>query len=166
MAERSSGRLAYWMALLMVVAIGVAIVVLPVFILMPFKAQTLNGVAWSFQLRRWSPVITIVSLLLSLFLIWKLWSGGRWWSRTISILLLIPLLGAVWFSRQNHFEWMFHPLPDASYATAGQAKNVADSDMVMSVALNGEVVAFPVREMAYHHVVNDSIGGRPITATY
>jgi len=36
----------------------------------------------------------------------------------------------------------------------------------MTVELNGEAVAYPVRQMAYHHVINDVVGGKPITATY
>ena len=29
--------------------------------------------------------------------------------------------GATWFARQNHFEWMFHPLPRAPYCTDHEA---------------------------------------------
>jgi regulator of extracellular matrix RemA (YlzA/DUF370 family) len=61
---------------------------------------------------------------------------------------------------------MFNPLLDANYARVDEASFVADGDMVMAVAINGDAVAFPVRQMAYHHVVNDVVGGKPITATY
>ena len=81
-------------------------------------------------------------------------------------LLLIPVFAATWMARQNHFEWMFNPLPNPAYAKVSEANFVADTDMVMAVETNGESVAYPVRQMAYHHVVQDVVGGKPITATY
>ena len=71
-----------------------------------------------------------------------------------------------WFARQNHFEWMFNPLPHSSYAKVTDASFVSDSDMVLAVTINGESAAYPVRLMAYHHVVQDQVGGTPIVATY
>jgi hypothetical protein len=38
--------------------------------------------------------------------------------------------------------------------------------MVMAIEINGDAVAYPVRQMGYHHVINDVVGGKPITATY
>jgi hypothetical protein len=49
-----------------------------------------------------------------------LWIGGRWWSRIILVILLLPVLGATWLARQNHFEWMFNPLPNPAYAKAAE----------------------------------------------
>ena len=39
-------------------------------------------------------------------------------------------------------------------------------EMVLTVSFNGDARAYPVREMAYHHIVNDVVGGVPIAATY
>ena len=36
----------------------------------------------------------------------------------------------------------------------------------LRVVRNGDAVAFPVRQLAYHHLVEDSVGGVPIVATY
>jgi hypothetical protein len=95
-----------------------------------------------------------------------LWRGARWWGRLAMPALLAPLLAVTWFARQNHFEWMFNPLLNADYARIDEAGFVADSDMVMAIKINGDAVAYPVLQMAYHHVVNDVVGGKPITATY
>jgi hypothetical protein len=73
---------------------------------------------------------------------------------------------ATWFARQNHFEWMFNPLPAAAYARAGEVDFLSDTDMVLAIEVGGESVAYPVRLMAYHHVVADTVGGQPIVATY
>jgi len=161
-----SGSWLLWLSLLLIVAATVAMVAIPVFVIMPFKAQTAAGVEWSYRLRSWSPVATVVATVLFLALCAKLWHGARWLGRLTMPALLAPLLAVTWFARQNHFEWMFNPLPNADYMRAGEATSVADGDMVMAVELNGEAVAYPVRQMAYHHVINDVVGGKPITATY
>jgi hypothetical protein len=82
------------------------------------------------------------------------------------VLSFVPHIAAAWFARQNHFEWMFNPLKETAYAKADRVKTVDDKDMVLAVAINGEAVAYPVREMAYHHVVHDTVGGVPIVVTY
>src|SRR5262245_55900424 len=161
-----SRRWKFWLLLLLIVAAAVAMVAVPVFVIWPFKAQTAAGVEWSYRLRRWSPAATVVATVVFLALCVKLWRGARWWSRLALPALLAPLLAVTWFARQNHFEWMFKPLPNADYARAGEAGFVADGDMVMAVEINGDSVAYPVRQMAYHHVVSDVVGGKPITATY
>ena len=161
-----SGRWKLWLLLLLIVAVTVAIVAIPVFVIMPFKAQTAAGVEWSYRLRRWSPIATVMGTVFFLALCVRLWLGGRWWSRLALLALLAPLLAVTWFARQNHFEWMFNPLPNPDYVRAVEADFVADSDMVMAVEANGEAVAYPVRQMAYHHVINDVVGGKPITVTY
>jgi hypothetical protein len=161
-----SGRWKLWLSLLLIVAAAVAIVAIPVFVIMPFKAQTAAGVEWSYRLRRWSPLATVVATILFLALCVTLWRGARWPGRLAMAALLALVLAVTWFAPKNYFEWGFNPLPNADYARAGEAGFVADSDMVMSIEINGDSVAFPVRQMAYHHVVNDVVGGKPITATY
>ncbi len=161
-----SGRWKLWLSLLLIVVATVTMVAIPVFVIIPFKAQTPAGVEWSYWLRRVSPVATVIATILFLALCVKLWRGARWWSRLVLPVLLAPLLAVTWFARQNHFEWMFNPLPNAGYARVSEAGFVADTDMVMAIDLNGEAVAYPVRQMAYHHVINDVVGGKPITATY
>ena len=78
----------------------------------------------------------------------------------------VPLSGAVWLARTNIFEKMFAPLPSPRYARAAEASWVKDNDLVLGVERNGEAVAYPVRQIAYHHVVMDEVGGVPVVATY
>jgi hypothetical protein len=61
---------------------------------------------------------------------------------------------------------MFNPLPEPAYTSAKEATFLADTDMVLAVELNGEAVAYPVRQLGYHHIVQDTVGGVPIMATY
>ena len=166
MANILSRRKLAWLVLLLLVVAVLAIVLTPVFLIMPFKAQTPRIVEISYLMRRWSPLLTILGSALILLLTIRLWLGGRWWSRTLLVLLLLPVLGATWLARQNHFEWMFNPLPNPAYAKSADATFVSDDDRVLSVTIGGESVAYPIRLMAYHHLVEDTVGGVPIVATY
>ena len=160
------GRKSAWLALLVITVVAFAIVAAPVWIIQPFRPQTARGVEVSYALRRWSPWITLLSLASALFLVAQLWRGSRWWKKAFLVIVLIPLLASTWFARQNHFEWMFNPLAHATYAKASDAEFVADTDIVMAVESNGEAAAYPIRQMAYHHLVQDVVGGTPIVATY
>jgi len=155
-----------WLSLFVLIAIVIVIVLTQVFLIMPFKAQTPRIVEVSYMLRRWSPVVTIFASLLILTLTIMLWLGGRWWSRIVLVLVLVPVFAATWFARQNHFEWMFNPLPNPAYAKAADATFVSEDDRVLAVTIGNESVAYPIRIMAYHHLVGDTVGGTPIVATY
>ena len=155
-----------WLILFALIAVVVTIVLTPVFLIMPFKAQTPRIMEVSYVMRRWSPLLTVAAALVILTLTIGLWMSGRWWSRIVLLILLLPVLGATWLARQNHFEWMFNPLPNAAYAKASEVTFVNNDDRVMAVAIGGESAAYPIRLMGYHHLVGDTVGGTPIVATY
>src|SRR5215813_9308202 len=122
-----------WLTLFVLIAIVMGLVLTPVFLIMPFKAQTTRILEVSYVMRRWSPVVTVLASLLILTLTIRLWLGGRWWSRILLMLLLVPVFAATWLARQNHFEWMFNPLPNPAYAKAAETTFVNNDDRVMSV---------------------------------
>ncbi len=156
-----------WLILILIVVAAFAMVALPVWIIQPFRPQSQRGLEISYALRRWSPMLTLVSLAIGMALLFWIWKVSRgWWRKTLLVVILIPLLAATWFARQNHFEWMFNPLANATYAKASAAQFVNDGDIIMSVEQNGEAAAYPIRLMAYHHLVQDTVGGTPIVATY
>jgi len=166
-ANLAFGRRTAWMALLLLVLIGLVIVIIPVWIVQPFKPQTHAGLKLSYALRSWSPLVTIIAAAAALVLVVSLFPRARrWWRKAALVVIVLPLLVAAWFARQNHFEWMFHPLAQTAYAKTTDAAFVADSDIVLAVENKGEAVAYPVRQMAYHHLVHDVVGGTPIVATY
>lgn len=52
---------------------------------------------------------------------------------------------------------------------AGASKRIltlSERDPVISVEINGEVRAYPLRIMMYHEIVNDVVGGEPVVVTY
>ena len=156
-----------WMLLLGVTIIAFASVIVPALLIQPFKLQTAERLNVSYTLRHWSPVITLLALSLALLIVISLWKRTRRWLRKgLLVSFFIPLLAATWFARQNHFEWMFKPLANVGFASVNDASFVAEGDMVLAVELNGDAAAFPVRQVAYHHVVQDTIGGIPVLVTY
>ena len=166
MQQTKNRRRIAWAILLVLVVSLLAIVLVPVRLIMPFRPQTQSGLSIAFALRHWSPILTLIGALLALALVVFLWSNSRWWRRALLAITLIPVFVATWFARQNHFEWMFNPLPNPAYAKVTDSGFVNDSDMVLAVAHQGEAVAYPIRLMAYHHLVQDTVGGTPIVATY
>ena len=61
---------------------------------------------------------------------------------------------------------MFNALTNPAYAKGVDVTFVNVEDRVLSVTLGNESVAYPIRLMGYHHVVQDTVGGTPIVATY
>ena len=165
MTERSNR--AGWLALVLLVAISLIVVAVPVLLIRPFAPQTTASVAIAFALRRWSPWVTLAAALIGLSLAIRIWRNApRAVSRAGLIVLGLLTLLTTWAARQNHFEWMFAPLPDARFIRAAEAGAVEPGDMVLAVLTKGDAAAYPVRQLAYHHLVEDAVGGVPIVATY
>lgn len=151
-------------ALVLLVVIAAALVVLPAVILNPFAPETPRGLAVAYAAKRIAPPATLVLFALGAWLTFKLWR--TWWRKTLAILAMVVLAATVWLARQNHFEWMFAPLHGAAYADAGDAPFVESDDMVLAVRVGNDAAAYPVRQLAYHHIVHDVAGGVPIVVTY
>ena len=144
-----------------------AFAILPMWLDRPFETQTAGGLAAVYAMRRWGPALSIVGLAAMTALAIASWRQSRRWQvRIAATLAWMVVLAAVWFARQNPFEWMFHPLPQPHFVAASGAAFVEPADLVLAVSLNGESAAYPIRQLAYHHVVNDIVGGVPLAATY
>lgn len=164
-SDRVRRRLA-GLVLLVLTLTALALVALPMWLIRPFAPQTSGGLAAAYALRRAAPWGTVLAAAVALFLAARLWRKARWWSRALLVLAFVPLLGAAWFSRQNIFEKMFAPLTGTASVPAAAATWVEEKDPVLAVALNGEAAAYPVRQVAYHHIVHDVVGGVPVAVTY
>jgi hypothetical protein len=160
-------RRASWVCLLVLTTLALGFVAVPVFLIKPFAPQTPTTLALAFFLRRWSPLLTLLAGAAGIWLVWRIWRATS--GRRPRILAAVPLaltVALAWMARQNHFEWMFAPLPDSRFVRAAEAGFVAPDDMVLAVVLAGDPVAYPVRQLAYHHLVEDAVGRVPIVATY
>jgi hypothetical protein len=156
-----------WLGLFLLVVISFSLVFIPAWIIQPFKAQTPDKLELAYQLRRLSPFVTAIAAtfaLASTIYLWRI--RPRWWKKAVLIFSLFLLSVFTWFSFQNYFEWMFRPVTNPDYVKASDAKFVDKMDMVLAVTINGDSAAYPVRQLAYHHLVHDTVGGVSIVATY
>jgi hypothetical protein len=48
----------------------------------------------------------------------------------------------------------------------GWARSVGDNEPVISLAVGGDARAYPVRILIWHEIINDTVGGTPVTVTY
>jgi Protein of unknown function (DUF3179) len=138
----------------------------PAYVIQPFKYQNQRVLAWAMAVRQWAPILTLVTSAVALLLAILLWTRvSRWWWRIPVVLgLMVAGLGAT-MARINYFEWMFHHLTTPGFESAANSK-VTPTEMVMAVRFGDDARAYPIYEMAYHHIVNDVVGGVPITVTY
>jgi hypothetical protein len=156
-----------WAALLVVAAIGVGVIALPTLYIMPFRTHDPTTLGWALTARTLAPTMTVVAAVAATALaLATAWRTRRWWRRLLALLVLAPVLLGAWFAQQNHFEWMFAPQEAVEHVAAGQATFVGPDDLVMSVERQGAAVAYPIRQLAYHHIANDVLAGEPIVATY
>ncbi len=153
--------------LALVTLVGVAWVAAPMVLIRPFGAQTPGGLAVSYAMRARGGPLTLLLLLIGVAAVLPLWPRlASWKGRVPAGLAVAALAGCAFLARSNYFEWMFRPLPHPDFVEIGRAKDIADDDLVLGVQVATEAHAYPVRAMAYHHVVNDEIAGEPIVATY
>ena len=156
-----------WLSLTLMTVLSAMLVCIPAFLIRPFVAQTQGGLALSYQLRSLSPTWTLAFLVIGILLTLQLWYSSlpRLRKSLIGLFLLILAASAV-MARQNHFEWMFHPLLQPGYVSISKATHVKDADMVLGIRLGGDSRAYPISLMAYHHLVNDVVAGQPLVVTY
>jgi len=169
---------------------AIALFFIPAVVIQPFKHQSAAGLTLAMALRQRAPWGTLVAALVCLglaLILWRdrtsdegvrgsiIWANirlrGKWWAkariwRRIALgLVMVLVIFSTVMARLNYFEWMFHPVPGAQFESEAASKLDKD-EMILAVRLGRDARAYPIREMAYHHIVNDVVNGVPICATY
>lgn len=144
--------------MLFLLVVALTVVAIPMFIIQPFRSQSATNLQLALWLRHWSPWVASICAMLAVVLAWR---SRQWQAIGFAIL---PIAAAV-LSFVNIFEIMFHPVPNPAFAAANVA-GIEDDDMVLAVKVGTSARAYPIRMLAYHHIVNDLVGGVPIVATY
>jgi hypothetical protein len=116
-------------------------------------------------LRQRAPWGTLVLAVVCLAFAFVLWRASNWWRRIVLSLVMLLVAFSTVMARQNYFEWMFHPIESAQFESARMSK-LDGGEMILAVRFGSDARAYPIREMAYHHVLNDVVGGIPIAVTY
>jgi hypothetical protein len=144
---------------------SLSLFLVPGFIIRPFTHQSEPGLRLAIAVKRIAPALTLLALAAILALGWRLWQTSSILLRTAIATALLLSTASTTMARQNYFEWMFNPIRAAGFIPAGEAK-LDDKEMVMTVRIGQETRAYPILQMAYHHILNDTVTGVPIVVTY
>ena len=137
---------------------------IPAFIIRPFTHQSSVGLTLAMALRQRAPWGTLATALVCLAFVFVLWRTVKWMRLVLTFVMVLVTFSAV-MSRLNYFEWMFHPIPSAQFESASASK-LDKTEMILAVRYGSDARAYPIREMAYHHVLNDVVGDVPVAVTY
>lgn len=151
----------------LMVVFATAIWAFPIHANMPGTKQSEAMLATAFTLKTYGLFLTLLIAITAGAISVMIWRARpSWWRRSLAVLLWLPTGFAVYMSQFNINEMFFNPLEAPSYVANDAVDWLADDDMVMLVELDGEAVAYPVRQLGYHHIVHDRVGGTPVTVTY
>lgn len=138
--------------------------VMKVYFIMPFPgSQRMNSLDFAYFLHSYRWIIRclfgllIVVGTLNAFQVKRKWIPGA--------LTLILLVVVYYFNFKMTADSIFkEPEVLTFQPRAGNLLN--DSSIVLGVEYNGEVKAYPIRFIVYHHQVKDTVGGKPMLITY
>ena len=164
MPARPENRWPHWL-LWLLTASSLSLFLIPAFIIRPFRYQSERALNLALALKGLAPALTLLALAGLLALAWRLWPASLRLGRAgIVVALLLGVTSAV-MVRQNYFEWMFQPISAAGFVLPNQA-HLDDNEMIMAVQIGSEARAYPIVQMAYHHILNDTLAREPIVVTY
>ena len=162
-----SDRSRWMVVLLACLAASLVLVAYPIYVIRPFRAQGARELMAALWVSRFGPLLTVVSALAAVAAAVAYWRGpasrlGRMWMAAGAALVCVLAV----LARVNVFEAiMFHADEHPVFAAASNVK-LDNDDKLIVVKIGGSARAYPIREMAYHHVVNDVVGGAALAATY
>ena len=154
-----------WVLLTIFGIAGFGAFMFPAFIIRPFTYQSPRGLWWAMAVRQRAPMISLLCAVACLILVALLWQmSGKWLKGLLSAVMILVAAAAV-MSRLNYFEWMFHPVDSPRFEAEASSKLDA-KEMVLAVKYGSDARSYPISQMAYHHILNDVVGGVPIAVTY
>jgi Protein of unknown function (DUF3179) len=141
-------------------------VVYPVYVIRPFRAQGARELAMALLVMRFRLAVTVasaVAALAALIAYWRAQPGT--WRRALATVGAVLVCGLAALARVNIYELMFHPDERPAFRTAAQVK-LDNDEKVIAVKIGGIARAYPIRNISYHHVINDVLDKTAIVATY
>jgi hypothetical protein len=143
-----------------------AIAAYPMYVIRPFREQKPAALERALWVLMHDKAILVGLFVLITVVAVLVWQRAGWVARVV----LVPSFGAALIAAASAWvnpyeQMMFHPFGAPRYVTIQQA-GLDPQDMVIAVTLGGDSRAYPIREMGYHHVVNDRLHQLPIVVTY
>jgi len=145
--------------LVTLIILDVVLIIAPPVAALPPVSQTPAMLAAARAAQIFAPVFSVAVAAMAAFVGWH----RRSWSTAI---LLAVALVCVALSRVNLLERVFAPARGTETAAITSFHDVRDTDMVIGVEIGGQSRAYPVRYLAYHHMLNDELGSTALLPTY
>jgi hypothetical protein len=167
LADQTNRRISRWIWILFLLCAlaTTGLFFIPAFIIRPFRYQAPRALFVAMDLRQRAPLGTLIVGAACFALAFALWKTVGLWRKGLLVLILLVVTFSAVMARQNYFEWMFHPIAGAQFFAQSESK-LDPKEMIMAVRFASDARAYPISQMAYHHVLNDVVGGVPITVTY
>jgi amino acid transporter len=170
MAETTPSRIP-WISLLFCIGVSLFAVGYPMYVIRPFRTQGASELSLALIVAQYRTLATMACACVGVVAALLYWrsraQSGKsfpWW-RGMAVLGASLVIGLAVAARINVFELMFHPVDRPAFALASQVKLDGD-EKVLAVKLGEQARAYPVRSMAYHHLLNDTVDAKAIIATY
>jgi len=165
MPSNSSRQNLSWLIWLASALTAIAWFFIPAFIIRPFRHQGPAALTVAMALRQRAPWVTLCAAVVCLLFAFLLWQGAGLWRRIfLALVMLLAAFSAV-MARMNYFEWMFHPIDSPQFEAEADSKLDA-GEMILALRFGQDARAYPIRAMAYHHILNDVVDGVPVAVTY
>jgi hypothetical protein len=146
-----------------VVFVALLFILVPNVVIQPYTSQNPAALKISlFLLRYLKPVELICAIVAAILLIPA--RRSRWMIAGTAVVILCAVA-----SRIDIYEILFHPLGKPSFQAAGETKLDGDEHLLaisLGALAPGNARAYPIRNISYHHIVNDVVSGVPIAVTY
>jgi hypothetical protein len=157
---------AHWLVIVAYLLVSLYCLLYPIYVIRPFRPQGARELTAALFVMRFRWIVTgacVALAVLSTVRYWRQQSSP--WRRVGAVTAAIGVCAFAALSRVNVYELMFHPLGSPAFESAGESRLDKD-EKVIAIEVNGAARAYPIRGMSYHHIVNDTVAGVPIVATY
>lgn len=141
--------------------------ILRVYFIMPFPgSQQSDTIGLAYFIDHNRILLRIIGLLLVIAPLLNYRPGPKRGPKVL-LTLLIVFYGVVFYFFNFRFEAdkMFYQPGKKTFAAAA-GNTIPLNKLVIGLALNGEVKAYPIQLIGYHHQVKDTIGNTPVIITY
>ena len=137
------------------------------YLLSPFPgSQMLDALDTVYFLEKIMLPAQILGIILMIGPIINVFLHGSRLKRVATVFLCVFLVGVYFMTNfKMSAEKFFQEPKEKRFATVAENKVELDR-YVIGVVNNGEAKAYPVQFIAYHHKVQDSVGGMPVLVTY
>jgi hypothetical protein len=158
----------HWIVIVACLLVSLFCLAYPIYVIRPFRHQGVTELSVALLVMRIRGVVTAACVVLAIVTTVRAWREPSLPRRRRRIGAIAGVVGVCTFTALSHvniYEVMFHPLGAPAFESAAESK-LDKGEKLITIEVNGAARAYPIRGMSYHHIVNDSVGGVPIAATY